>query len=756
MAEVFISYARANEAVSRRVEAGLKSAGFNAWRDDQLPAHQAYGKVIEQRLRGADAVVVLWSNEAAQSEWVRAEADFARTQGKLVQAQLDDTLPPLPFNQIHCADLRGWRGHRKHKGWVKLSESVASVASGEKPKAAEPASEAGRARANRQRVLAAIAALFLLVAGAVLFVPRLGSSGDGPPKVAVLPFEIVGGSDEALVEGIWEDTRQALSRNPQLLVLGPNTSKEIARQGSGAARKAADYLVEVSVRTAANRVRITANLIRTRDGAQIWSQTFDRKLDDIFELQSQIAQEIEGRIRGRLARGGGRLPENITTNGEVYALYSNARAKVRNRQITLYPEAIEQLDKVVTMDPNFAPGWATLSIAVRMAAPGKIPKHADHQEAYARRAIALAPNLAAGHAALGFALGQHGPEAEAALRRAVALDPNDVEALNWLGNSIDGRKRPDEKFKIYTRILEIEPLWPSAISNRVFMLLEAGNFAAVEEEKKRLERLGSTEMAANVAMQIANAKGDWAQAAKIAIRTYNAAAPDERRVLVHDLVFALLKLGHFDLVQANFPEVLPPMAPLLWRNDPRALDMIESMNISPREFFDMGPPTFSASRIYVLSGRGAHLAELYRSAVSSPEELDSAPLAPIIALALRQAGDTAEADRLLATAEQSLRRRNSGAPSEQWSRQALLARIHAVQGRKDDALRHLTAAVDAGWIGEPPAILNDIGLDPPLALLKGDPRYEAARRKVLDHVRKIREEVGPIRLQGEPPVARAA
>jgi TolB-like protein/Flp pilus assembly protein TadD len=755
LAEVFISYARANEAVAKRAGNALKVSGFEVWWDDQLPAHRPYGNIIEQKLRGAAAVVVLWSKEAAQSEWVRAEADFARGERKLVQAQLDEALPPLPFNQIQCADLRGWRGNRKHRGWTKLAESVRSVVAGEPLQSPEPKPIA--ARRLPKRWLAAVAvALLLVTAGAILFLSQRSGVIEDRPRIAVLPFKSVGASNSSLVEGIWEDTRQALSRNPQLLVLGPNTSEEISEKGTGAVRRAADYLVEASVRTATDRVRVSTSLVRSRDGAEMWSQTFDGKLDDVFKLQSQIAQEIEGRIRGRLARGGGKLPENITTTGEVYALYSDARSKIRNRQVTRYPEAIKQLEKVVTMDPNFAPGWATLSVAVRMAAPGKISRHIGREEAYARRAIALAPNLAAGHAALGLALGQHGPQAEAALRRAVALDPSDVEALNWLGNSIDDRTRPTEKFKIYSRIVEIEPLWPSAVGNRVIMLLEAGNLAAAGQEKKRLERLGSTELAATVAMQIANAKGDWAEAARIGIRTYNAAAPDERRVLVHDLVFALLKLGDFDAVQANFPEVLPPMASLLWRNDPRALDMIEAMNLSPRDFFDMGPPTFSASRVYVLSRRGKRLAQLYRSAISSPEELDTPLLAPVIALALKQAGDLAEANRVLNVAEQSLTRQKSDAPSSQWSRQALLARVYAVQGRKAEALRHLTAAVDAGWIAEPPPILSDIALDPPLALLKGHPRFEAARQKVLDHVRRLREQVGPIHLNGSRPAAQAA
>src|SRR5215210_3942528 len=110
MADVFISYSKTDEGVARKLADTLGEAGFKIWRDDQLPAHRAYAEVIEERLNSAHAVIVLWSAEAAKSQWVRAEADAARNLGTLVQATLDDVLPPLPFNQIHCASLSGWAG----------------------------------------------------------------------------------------------------------------------------------------------------------------------------------------------------------------------------------------------------------------------------------------------------------------------------------------------------------------------------------------------------------------------------------------------------------------------------------------------------------------------------------------------------------------------------------------------------------------------------------------------------------------------
>src|SRR5215204_6652969 len=104
MSEIFISYARSSEEQAKQVEQALRAAGYRVWRDDELPAHRAYADVIEERLKSADAVVVLWSAEAVKSQWVRAEADAARAAGSLVQATLDGTIPPMPFNQIQCAE----------------------------------------------------------------------------------------------------------------------------------------------------------------------------------------------------------------------------------------------------------------------------------------------------------------------------------------------------------------------------------------------------------------------------------------------------------------------------------------------------------------------------------------------------------------------------------------------------------------------------------------------------------------------------
>src|SRR5947209_3102932 len=192
--DVFISYARSSADEARRIVELLREKGFSVWRDDELPAHRAYSEVIEERLNSAKAVVVLWSAESAKSHWVRAEADSAREAGTLVQASLDGALPPMPFNQIQCADLKGWKGDPASPGWAKLEGSVAALVGG----TVEPDS-AGRAASQPQPVRASI---------------------------CVLPFVNMSGEPEQeyFSDGISEDITTDLSKVSALEVVARNTA----------------------------------------------------------------------------------------------------------------------------------------------------------------------------------------------------------------------------------------------------------------------------------------------------------------------------------------------------------------------------------------------------------------------------------------------------------------------------------------------------------------------------------------------------
>jgi adenylate cyclase len=241
MPHVFVSYARSTEAQAQHVAQALRSLGHEVWWDEDLPAHRPYSEVIEERLQAAGAVVVLWSAEAARSQWVRAEADAARAKGTLIQVSIDGTVPPMPFNQIQCADLKGWDGDAEAPGWRKVAGSVAAlVGAGGGP---------GPRDAKRDKL-----------------------------SICVLPFANMSGDaeQEYFSDGISEDITTDLSKISALAVIARNTAftfKNAAVDVAEIARKLnVSHVLEGSVRKAANRLRITAQLIDGATGEHLWAE----------------------------------------------------------------------------------------------------------------------------------------------------------------------------------------------------------------------------------------------------------------------------------------------------------------------------------------------------------------------------------------------------------------------------------------------------------------------------------------------------
>ena len=127
MVDVFISYSRANRELVCRLAEAIGRLGYVVWWDEELPAHLSYGEVITEKIGEAKATLVVWSAESAASEWVRAEADMARNQKKLIQTAIGDCTPPLPFNQIQYAAIGDWTGEADHPGWRKARASLAAL-----------------------------------------------------------------------------------------------------------------------------------------------------------------------------------------------------------------------------------------------------------------------------------------------------------------------------------------------------------------------------------------------------------------------------------------------------------------------------------------------------------------------------------------------------------------------------------------------------------------------------------------------------
>ena len=130
MVDVFVSYAREDQAFAQRIAHAAAREGYDVWWDDDLPPHLSYGEVITEKIGNARAAIVVWSHRSAESEWVRAEADLARSQKKLIQTSIDDRQPPMPFNQIQFASIGDWKGEPDHPGWNKVKASLAALCGG--------------------------------------------------------------------------------------------------------------------------------------------------------------------------------------------------------------------------------------------------------------------------------------------------------------------------------------------------------------------------------------------------------------------------------------------------------------------------------------------------------------------------------------------------------------------------------------------------------------------------------------------------
>jgi adenylate cyclase len=405
--DVFISYARPSEDEAHRIAELLREQGFSVWRDDELPAHRAYSDVIEERLKSAKAVVVLWSGESAKSHWVRAEADSAREAGTLVQAKLDGALPPMPFNQIQCADLSGWGGDTGSAGWRKLEGSVAALVRGPGGDASSPEPSAPRAQAVRA-------------------------------SICVLPFVNMSGEPEQeyFSDGISEDITTDLSKISALEVVARNTAFSFKGQNPNveevAKQLSVTHVLEGSVRKAGNRIRINAQLIDGSTGKHLWADRFDRDLDDIFAIQDEISKAIVDALKVKLLPTEKKAIERRgTSNVEAYNLYLMARQQwIQGSygELSRDKAIVRFCKQAVELDPGYAQAWALLGLAqlelrfVHGLDENGLPA--------AERALEINPDLPEAHCIKARYLEEDGraQEAEQQVRSALKLEPESWEA----------------------------------------------------------------------------------------------------------------------------------------------------------------------------------------------------------------------------------------------------------------------------------------------------------------------------------------
>lgn len=522
---IFLSYAHADKAKAQRLASALERAGYTVWWDQLIEGGSRFARSIDEALDKADAVVVLWSRNSIESDWVRDEASHARDRQRLVPVSLDGSHPPLGFRQYQMIDLARWRGRLDGVEIEAVRRAIASaIGQGAAP------NRAPSAPVDRRRAMIAGGAVAAAAAGGAIawqFGLFVGSPASAR-SIAVLPFKNLSGDpgQAFLSDGLTDEIRATLAGNLGLMVLAGTTSaaaekdegdaKEISRKlGVG-------YLLDGSVQRSGDRVRVATNLTNGETGFSEWSQSVDRRLDDIFAFQTEIARSVSTALSVQMAIDAPRL--GGTRNAKAYeaylrgkALYNLAKDEATDR------EARANYEVALTADPDFALAHAALSrvlasLASQGADASQLKPLYTAAVQQAERAIEIAPKLPEGHLALGYAkfagfLDMKGAkpsydkayeygrgdadivllcalylvrarrfaEARDAIERALALDPLNPRTHRAAGTVFYASRRFPEAVERYGRALQLNPQISNAHAFMGDSLMELGK---LEEARK--------------------------------------------------------------------------------------------------------------------------------------------------------------------------------------------------------------------------------------------------------------------------------
>jgi TolB-like protein len=307
-----------------------------------------------------------------------------------------------------------------------------------------------------------------------------------PNSIAVLPFVNMSNDadNEFFSEGVSEEILNVLARIPELKVAArtsafafkgtPKTISEIARE------LRVSNVLEGSVRKSGNQVRVTAQLIKADDGFHLWSETYDRQLDNIFAIQDEIANSIANELKLTLDLDAGSSGNLTGTNSiAAYEYYLQGMAKWHLRTPANLFSAIDDFNQATDIDPGFARAYAGAALAWTVL-PGYIDyDRADawaHTLEQAERALQLDPNLAEAYAALGnYAMEMMEVEQSAAYyERSIELNPSFATAYQWYGRLLGFVGDLDKALEKHQRAWDLDPRSRIIGYNYALDLLRAG------------------------------------------------------------------------------------------------------------------------------------------------------------------------------------------------------------------------------------------------------------------------------------------
>jgi TolB-like protein/Tfp pilus assembly protein PilF len=307
----------------------------------------------------------------------------------------------------------------------------------------------------------------LLCAAVILFAYDKWWMGGPPEKsIAVLPFVDMSPDkdQEYFSDGIAEELLNLLTKIPELRVISRSSAFSFKGQNLEipeiARRLNVAHILEGSVRKAGNRVRITVQLIEAHSDTHLWSETYDRTLDDIFAIQDEIAVHAVGQLKVTLL---GAVPTVEQTDPEAYALYLQARHLLRQGT----PEATDQstalLERALAIDPNYTAAWVGLATAYGSSSGLPREERLRLSREAANQALAIDPAYAGAHASLGLLALGYDNDMEAAARhleRALALEPTDRATIHNAAIVVTSLGRLDEAIALNEYGVARDPVNP--------------------------------------------------------------------------------------------------------------------------------------------------------------------------------------------------------------------------------------------------------------------------------------------------------
>ena len=328
-----------------------------------------------------------------------------------------------------------------------------------------------RKRSLALSVFVVFAVILAVAAGWWFTHGRRTSTSSAVPSIAVLPFADMSPQkdQEYFSDGLAEELINDLAKLPGLRVAARTSSFQFKGKSEDlrlvGERLNVGAILEGSVRKEGNKLRITVQLIKAGDGFHLWSETYDRELDEIFTVQSDIAHAVAGSLKVTLLGGKTATLAVKATNAEAYSAYLEGRYFSERTKENL-EKAVGYFEQAIKLDPAYAPAWAGLARA-RSVQADRGYLHAEEGYTKARKAaeqaLALDPNSAEAHAAVGWIQRSHDWDwagADASYQKALALEPGNATVVRGAAVLAATLGRLEEAMVLDRRSVELDPLSP--------------------------------------------------------------------------------------------------------------------------------------------------------------------------------------------------------------------------------------------------------------------------------------------------------